>query len=137
MGVLIPIKPLNSISLKVDGSNLHPSSIGGSVESKIPFLSPCYDFFGLGGRPMMNSVKRDRVFSSWLSNASNLVLMASSDTMVYASRLLNTTTVVYHSIPLLPSSATVVYIAVPSSSYYNRTLATTDATCSHEVAPQS
>ncbi|RWV96139.1 hypothetical protein GW17_00041173 [Ensete ventricosum] len=36
MGVLIPIKPLNSISLKVDGSNLHPSIVS-SVESKIPF----------------------------------------------------------------------------------------------------
>ncbi|RRT85247.1 hypothetical protein B296_00003358, partial [Ensete ventricosum] len=30
-GVLKPIKPLNSISLKVDGSNLHPCGIGDSV----------------------------------------------------------------------------------------------------------
>ncbi|RRT58176.1 hypothetical protein B296_00023106 [Ensete ventricosum] len=37
MGVLILIKPLNSVSLKVDGSNLHPCSIDGSVEPKIPF----------------------------------------------------------------------------------------------------
>ncbi|RWW64078.1 hypothetical protein BHE74_00028706 [Ensete ventricosum] len=35
MGVLKPIKPLNSISLEVDGSNLHPCSVGGSVEPKI------------------------------------------------------------------------------------------------------
>ncbi|RWW14230.1 hypothetical protein GW17_00022015 [Ensete ventricosum] len=30
-----------------------------------------------------------------------------------------------------------MYIAAPSSSYYSRTLAATDATCSHEVAVQS
>ncbi|RWW11404.1 hypothetical protein GW17_00024985 [Ensete ventricosum] len=35
MGVLKPIEPLNSISLEVDGSNLHPCSVGGSVEPKI------------------------------------------------------------------------------------------------------
>ncbi|RWV79410.1 hypothetical protein GW17_00059465 [Ensete ventricosum] len=35
MGVLKPIKPLNSISLEVDGSNLHPCGIDGSVEPKI------------------------------------------------------------------------------------------------------
>ncbi|RWW01656.1 hypothetical protein GW17_00035290 [Ensete ventricosum] len=35
MGVLKPIEPLNSISLEVDDSNLHPCSIGGSVEPKI------------------------------------------------------------------------------------------------------
>ncbi|RZR80316.1 hypothetical protein BHM03_00006313 [Ensete ventricosum] len=54
-----------------------------------------------------------------------------------ASNKLNTTVVVSHSIPLLPSSATAVYIAAPSSSYCSRTLAATDATCSHEVAAQS
>ncbi|RZR93432.1 hypothetical protein BHM03_00021939 [Ensete ventricosum] len=37
MGVLILIKPLNSISLEVDGSNLYPGSIGDSVEPKIAF----------------------------------------------------------------------------------------------------
>ncbi|RZS13840.1 hypothetical protein BHM03_00045479 [Ensete ventricosum] len=35
MGMLNPIEPLNSISLEVDGSNLHPCSVGGSAESKI------------------------------------------------------------------------------------------------------
>ncbi|RZR96353.1 hypothetical protein BHM03_00025358 [Ensete ventricosum] len=35
MGVLKPIKPLNSISLEVDGSNLYPCGVGGSVEPKI------------------------------------------------------------------------------------------------------
>ncbi|RWV92240.1 hypothetical protein GW17_00045402, partial [Ensete ventricosum] len=35
MGVLKLIRPLNSISLKVDDSNLYPCSIGGSVEPKI------------------------------------------------------------------------------------------------------
>ncbi|RZR79751.1 hypothetical protein BHM03_00005557 [Ensete ventricosum] len=35
MGVRKPIKPLNSISLEVDGSNLHPCGVGGSVEPKI------------------------------------------------------------------------------------------------------
>ncbi|RZS21139.1 hypothetical protein BHM03_00053734 [Ensete ventricosum] len=35
MSVLKPIKPLNSISLEVDGSNLHSCGIGGSVEPKI------------------------------------------------------------------------------------------------------
>ncbi|RZR93198.1 hypothetical protein BHM03_00021634 [Ensete ventricosum] len=37
MGVLIPIIPLNSTSLEVDGSNLHPCSIDSSVEPKIAF----------------------------------------------------------------------------------------------------
>ncbi|RRT41523.1 hypothetical protein B296_00019499 [Ensete ventricosum] len=37
----------------------------------------------------------------------------------------------------MPSFATAVYITAPSSSYYSRTLAATDATCSHEVAAQS
>ncbi|RRT36971.1 hypothetical protein B296_00028475 [Ensete ventricosum] len=36
MGVLKPIKPLNRISLEVDGNNLHPCGVGGSVEPKIP-----------------------------------------------------------------------------------------------------
>ncbi|RZS09463.1 hypothetical protein BHM03_00040558 [Ensete ventricosum] len=46
-------------------------------------LSPCCDFFGLGGQPMLNSAKSDRIFSSKrLSKASNSVLMASSDAMV-------------------------------------------------------
>ncbi|RWW21337.1 hypothetical protein GW17_00014517 [Ensete ventricosum] len=37
----------------------------------------------LGGRPMLNSTKMDRIFSSMqLSKASNLALMASSDAMV-------------------------------------------------------
>ncbi|RZS11584.1 hypothetical protein BHM03_00042919 [Ensete ventricosum] len=53
------------------------------------------------------------------------------------SNKLNTIVVVSHSIPLLPSSAIAVYIAAPSSSYCGRTLASTDATCSHEVTPQS
>ncbi|RZS09150.1 hypothetical protein BHM03_00040204 [Ensete ventricosum] len=35
MGVFKPIEPLNSISLEVYGSNLHPCSVGGSVEPKI------------------------------------------------------------------------------------------------------
>ncbi|RWW11643.1 hypothetical protein GW17_00024736 [Ensete ventricosum] len=35
MGVLKPIKPLNSISLEVYGIDLHPCCIGGSVEPKI------------------------------------------------------------------------------------------------------
>ncbi|RZR73764.1 hypothetical protein BHM03_00027989 [Ensete ventricosum] len=35
MGVLKPIKPLNSISLVVDGSNLHLCGVDGSVEPKI------------------------------------------------------------------------------------------------------
>ncbi|RRT35649.1 hypothetical protein B296_00009017 [Ensete ventricosum] len=35
MGVLKPIRPLNSISLEVNGSNLHPCGVGGSVEPKI------------------------------------------------------------------------------------------------------
>ncbi|RRT70364.1 hypothetical protein B296_00000474 [Ensete ventricosum] len=34
MGVLKPIKPLNIVSLEVDDSNLHPCSVGGSVERK-------------------------------------------------------------------------------------------------------
>ncbi|RWW35223.1 hypothetical protein BHE74_00059873, partial [Ensete ventricosum] len=54
------------------------------------FSAPCFslrDFFGLGDRPMLNSAKMDRIFSSIrLSKASNLALMASSDAMVYASR---------------------------------------------------
>ncbi|RRT37910.1 hypothetical protein B296_00046644, partial [Ensete ventricosum] len=56
--------------------------------------------------------------------------------LIAASNKLNTTAAVSHSIPLLPSSATVVYIAALSSSYCSRTLAATDATCSHEVPPQ-
>ncbi|RZS08053.1 hypothetical protein BHM03_00038980 [Ensete ventricosum] len=35
MGVFKPIEPLNSISLEVYGSDLHPCGIGGSVEPKI------------------------------------------------------------------------------------------------------
>ncbi|RRT31739.1 hypothetical protein B296_00051959, partial [Ensete ventricosum] len=35
MGVLKLVKSLNSISLEVDGSNLHPCGIGGSVGPKI------------------------------------------------------------------------------------------------------
>ncbi|RRT32649.1 hypothetical protein B296_00054012 [Ensete ventricosum] len=35
MGVLKPIKPLNSISLEVDGSSLHPCGVGDSIEPKI------------------------------------------------------------------------------------------------------
>ncbi|RZS03446.1 hypothetical protein BHM03_00033628 [Ensete ventricosum] len=35
MGVFKPTEPLNSISLEVYGSDLHPCSIGGSVEPKI------------------------------------------------------------------------------------------------------
>ncbi|RZR87970.1 hypothetical protein BHM03_00015440 [Ensete ventricosum] len=36
---------------------------------------------------MLNSVKRDRIFSlMWLSKASNFALIASSDAIVYASR---------------------------------------------------
>ncbi|RWW61554.1 hypothetical protein BHE74_00031382 [Ensete ventricosum] len=35
IGVLKPIKPLKSISLEVDGNNLHSCGVGGSVESKI------------------------------------------------------------------------------------------------------
>ncbi|RRT56435.1 hypothetical protein B296_00004517 [Ensete ventricosum] len=35
MGVLKPIKPLNSISLEVDDSNLHQCGVGSSVEPKI------------------------------------------------------------------------------------------------------
>ncbi|RRT53505.1 hypothetical protein BHE74_00051426 [Ensete ventricosum] len=35
MGVFKPIEPLNSISLEVYSSDLHPCSIGGSVEPKI------------------------------------------------------------------------------------------------------
>ncbi|RRT80350.1 hypothetical protein B296_00001842 [Ensete ventricosum] len=50
-----------------------------------------------------------------------------------ASNKLNTTTTISHSIPLLPSYAIAVYIAAPSSSYCSHTLATTDATCNHEV----
>ncbi|RWW58725.1 hypothetical protein BHE74_00034383, partial [Ensete ventricosum] len=57
--------------------------------------------------------------------------------LIAASNNMNTTTTVSHSIPLLPSSAIAVYIAAPSSSYCNRTLAATDATCSHEVTEQS
>ncbi|RWV77771.1 hypothetical protein GW17_00061360, partial [Ensete ventricosum] len=34
MGVLKPIEPLNIISLEVDDGNLHPCSVGGSVEPK-------------------------------------------------------------------------------------------------------
>ncbi|RWW51118.1 hypothetical protein BHE74_00042551 [Ensete ventricosum] len=46
-------------------------------------FSPCCDFFGLGGQPMLNSAKSDRIFSSKrLSKASNSALMASSDAMV-------------------------------------------------------
>ncbi|RRT67502.1 hypothetical protein B296_00001902 [Ensete ventricosum] len=36
MGIFKSIEPLNSISLEVYGSDLHPCGIGGSVESKIP-----------------------------------------------------------------------------------------------------
>ncbi|RRT34672.1 hypothetical protein B296_00048047 [Ensete ventricosum] len=35
MDMLKPIKPLNSISLEVNGSNLHPCGVGSSVEPKI------------------------------------------------------------------------------------------------------
>ncbi|RZR93124.1 hypothetical protein BHM03_00021544 [Ensete ventricosum] len=35
MGVFKPIEPLNSISLEVYGSDLHPCGIGGSIEPKI------------------------------------------------------------------------------------------------------
>ncbi|RRT44042.1 hypothetical protein B296_00010919 [Ensete ventricosum] len=56
--------------------------------------------------------------------------------LITTSNKLNTTAVVSRSIPLLSSSATTVYIAVPSSPYCNRNLAATNATCSHEVTPQ-
>ncbi|RWW36587.1 hypothetical protein BHE74_00058374 [Ensete ventricosum] len=59
-----------------------------------------------------------------------------SNILIATSNKLNTTVVVSRSIPLLPFSATSVYIATPSSSYCSRTLVATDATCSHEVAPQ-
>ncbi|RRT66733.1 hypothetical protein B296_00007097 [Ensete ventricosum] len=107
MGVLKLMEPLNSISHKMDGSNLHPCSIRVSVELKITLcvrnpsdrvsfpsresscvdFSLCYDFLGLDGRPMLNSTKRDQIFSSMrLSKTSNLALMASSDAMALASR---------------------------------------------------
>ncbi|RWV77582.1 hypothetical protein GW17_00061570, partial [Ensete ventricosum] len=57
-----------------------------------------------------------------------------STILIAASNKLNTVAAVSRSISLLPSSATAVYIAAPSSSYCSRTLAATDATCSHEVA---
>ncbi|RRT57602.1 hypothetical protein B296_00004672 [Ensete ventricosum] len=56
--------------------------------------------------------------------------------LITASNKLNSTAAISHSISLLPSSAIAVYIAAPSSSYCSRTLAATDATCSHEVASQ-
>ncbi|RWW15126.1 hypothetical protein GW17_00021050 [Ensete ventricosum] len=129
MGVLKPIKPLNSISLEVDGSNLHPCGVGGSVEPKIVLrardppdpvsffpsrevnlhawiieikgdvamfsrivrgrseVSPCFDFLRFDSRPMLNSAKRDRIFSSMrFPKASSFASIASSDAIVYASR---------------------------------------------------
>ncbi|RRT71695.1 hypothetical protein B296_00004809 [Ensete ventricosum] len=128
IGVLKPIKPLNSISLEVDGSNLHPYDVGGSVELKIALhtseppdrvflfssreinlhawiieirgdvamflrssrrseVSPCCDFLGLDGWPMLNSTKRDRIFSSMqFSKASSFVSIASSNAILYTSR---------------------------------------------------
>ncbi|RWW87360.1 hypothetical protein BHE74_00003819 [Ensete ventricosum] len=127
MGVLKPIKPLNCISLEVDGSNLHPCGVGGSIELKIVLcaqdppdrvsffpsrevnlhawiieirgdvamflriisrskVSPCCDFLGFDSRPMLNSAKRDRIFSSMrFSKASSFALIVSSDAIVYAS----------------------------------------------------
>ncbi|RWW03697.1 hypothetical protein GW17_00033123 [Ensete ventricosum] len=50
-------------------------------------VSPCCDFLGLDSRPMLNSAKRDRIFSSMrFSKASNFALIVSSDAIVYASR---------------------------------------------------
>ncbi|RRT34746.1 hypothetical protein B296_00040822 [Ensete ventricosum] len=56
--------------------------------------------------------------------------------LIMASNKLNTIAAVSHPILLLPSFAMAVYIPAPSSSYCSRTLAETDVTCSHEVAPQ-
>ncbi|RZS06847.1 hypothetical protein BHM03_00037572 [Ensete ventricosum] len=113
MGVLKLIKPLNSISLEVDGNNLHPCGVGGSVEPKITLrardppdrvsfpsrevnlhawiieirVSPGCDFLGFNSRPMLNSVKRDRIFSSmWFPKASSFASIASFDAIVYTSR---------------------------------------------------
>ncbi|RWV97902.1 hypothetical protein GW17_00039279 [Ensete ventricosum] len=50
-------------------------------------FSLCYDFLGLDGRPILNSAKRDRFFSSMrFSKASSFASIASSDAIVYASR---------------------------------------------------
>ncbi|RWV94925.1 hypothetical protein GW17_00042495 [Ensete ventricosum] len=50
-------------------------------------VSPCCDFLGLDGRPMLNSAKRDRIFSSIrFSKASSFGSIASFDAIVYASR---------------------------------------------------
>ncbi|RWW63613.1 hypothetical protein BHE74_00029199 [Ensete ventricosum] len=87
MGMLEPIKLFDGISFKMDDSNLHHGSICDSVEPKVVLFSPCYDFFGLGGRPMLSSTKRSRIlFSMRFSKASNLALIASSNAMVQASR---------------------------------------------------
>ncbi|RWV77624.1 hypothetical protein GW17_00061523 [Ensete ventricosum] len=109
MGVLKPSKPLNNISLEVDGSNLHLCGVDNLVEPKIALraqdppdqvsfpsrevnlhaseVSPCYDFLGFDNRPMLNSAKRDRIFYSIrFLKASSFASIASSDATVYTSR---------------------------------------------------
>ncbi|RWV83974.1 hypothetical protein GW17_00054356 [Ensete ventricosum] len=50
-------------------------------------FSPCCDFLGFDSRSMLNSAKRDRIFSSMRSpKASSFASIASSDVIVYASR---------------------------------------------------
>ncbi|RWW00233.1 hypothetical protein BHE74_00056948 [Ensete ventricosum] len=52
-----------------------------------PFCSDVLDSMGLDGQSILNSTKRDRIFSSMrLLKASHFALIASFDAIVYASR---------------------------------------------------
>ncbi|RWW47459.1 hypothetical protein BHE74_00046542 [Ensete ventricosum] len=55
---------------------------------KVPkSFSPCCDFLEFDSRLMLNSAKRDRIFSSMqFPKASSFASIASSDAIVYASR---------------------------------------------------
>ncbi|RRT40518.1 hypothetical protein B296_00008301 [Ensete ventricosum] len=67
-------------------SDVHGSMVQGAVGLGMA-VSPCYDFLGLDGRPMLNSAKRDRIFSSMrFLKVSSFASIAFSDAIVYASR---------------------------------------------------